>query len=245
LFGGVLLGYILLSSAIVSLISVLGVVFLYGQSWAQKFVDFAVSFAIGAILANVFLHLFEEAFESYSLILGLFILLGILCFFIFEKYLHWHHCHRLEGHDHCIKPAGYMTLFADGVHNVFDGFLIATSYAISFSAGLSTTIAVILHELPQEIGELGLLVASGFRKSKAVLLNFISSLMIFLGVGLFYLLSTSFANIQPYLIAFVAGNFLYIAMSDLIPMLHEEKQLFKSGLQFIFIVLGIVVICLL
>lgn len=228
-----------------SLISVLGVVFLYGKTWAQKFVDFAVSFAIGAILANVFLHLFEEAAESYSILFGIFVLIGILCFFIFEKYLFWHHCHKLENHDHCIKPVGYLTLFADGIHNIFDGFLIATAYSINVSAGFATTIAVILHELPQEIGELGLLIASGFKKGKAVLYNFVSSLLIFVGVGLFYLLSTNFANIQPYLIAFVAGNFLYIAMSDLIPMLHEEKKLSKSILQPGFIILGIVLILVL
>ena len=113
-----MLGYILLSAIVVSLVSVLGVVFLYGKTWAQRFVDFAVSFAIGAILANVFLHLFEETAGSYSVLFGIFVLLGILCFFIFEKFLHWHHCHKLEDHDHCIKLAGYLVLFSDGLHNI-------------------------------------------------------------------------------------------------------------------------------
>ena len=123
--------------------------------------------------------------------------------------------------------------------------MIAAAYGINISAGLSTTLAVILHELPQEMGELGLLIASGFSKGKAVFLNFLSSMSIFVGIGLYYLLSSVFTNIQPYLIAFVAGNFLYLVMPDLIPILHEETKLSKSILQFVFIVLGIVLIAVL
>jgi zinc and cadmium transporter len=196
------------------------------------------------MLATVFLHLLEHI-EEYNLTIGIFAILGIIAFFILEKYIHWHHCHKSDHDCDSIKPVGYLSLFADAIHNLLDGVLIAAGYGINIQTGIATTISVIIHEIPQEIADFGLLLHSGFSKTKALLFNFISALTAFLGAGLYFILTNSFEKVEPFLIAFAIGGFLYIAMSDLIPTLHEEKEFKKSILQFVLIILGIIIVALL
>lgn len=222
--------YILLSVFGISLASLTGVFLLsLSTKLLKKVMLYLVSFAVGALFANTFLHVLPEVIESsgnlrfsLSLVLG-----GIILSFILEKFIHWHHCHNLSCH--CSEPVGIMMLIGDGMHNVTDGILIATAYLVDIELGIATTIAVILHEIPQEIGDFAVLLHSGFSKGRALLWNFLSALTAFVGAFAVILLNQHLYGIEDILLPLAAGNFLYIAGSDLIPELHKESR-FKNAL---------------
>lgn len=232
----------------VSLASLIGIVFLFlKKETISKFVLPLVGLAVGALFGDAFLHLIPEALENESLstITPLFILLGIITFFILERFLHWHHHHDGDASAHDAElPLGKMILFSDGLHNFIDGILIAVSYGVSIPVGIATTIAVILHELPQEIGDFGLLIHAGYSRSKALLYNFISSLSAVLGFAIasVFLVSENFLTLAS---AFAAGAFIYIAGSDLVPELKTAKVNKKSILEFVFVIIGIALMYLL
>lgn len=237
----------LLATFIISLISFLGVLFIFIKTpTLSKITLFLVSFAIGGLLGDAFIHLLPESFEQFDfqLIPSLLILAGILLFFILEKFLRWHHCHQPEihqvSHNHHIIT---LNLIGDSVHNFIDGALIAASFSISNFVGITTTIAVILHEIPQEIGEFGILVHCGFSRFKAVIYNFLSGLISLLGVLFVFLIGSNFSN---FLIPITTGSFIYLAATDLIPELHRhDSKISHSLIQLIFILLGITLMSLL
>jgi zinc and cadmium transporter len=165
------------------------------------------------------------------------VLLGILLSFIIEKFVHWHHCHNL-GCKH-IQPVGTMMIIGDGVHNMIDGVLIATAYLVDIQLGIATTIAVMLHEIPQEIGDFAVLIHSGFSNKRALIWNFISALTAFLGAFFVLLLQQYSAGIETIFLPLVAGNFLYIAGSDLIPSLHKNFTTKSALLQLLCMLVGI------
>ena len=140
---------------------------------------------------------------------------------------------------------GYLVLYADAVHNFTDGIIIAASYLISIPVGIATTIAVILHEIPQEIGDFGLLIHSGFSKWHALGVNFISALAAVVGTLLGLFLGSSFSFLTPFIIAFAAGGFLYIAGTDLLPEIHKTADPRRSAIQFLAIIGGIGIMFLL
>ncbi len=233
--------YTLLSVLIISLLSLVGVFILsLREALLRRILIYLVSFSTGAILGNVFLHLLPEVIDSMPQEpSGLtFVLYGILLSFIVEKFIHWRHCHDIEcvGHVH---PAGSLILIGDGVHNLLDGILIATAYLVSIPVGISTTIAVILHEIPQELGDFAVMLHSGMTKGRALFLNFLSALTAFLGVLLVFGLSQSVSNIEIFLLPLAAGNFLYIAGSDLIPELHKDTSFHNAIVQLICMIAGI------
>ena len=233
--------YTILSVVIVSLISFVGILTLtIKQKNLNKFLIYFVSFAAGALFGNAFIHLIPEAIEEVGLVIQVpvYILLGITFSFIAEKIIQWRHCH---GDQKC-HPFAYMNLLGDGVHNLIDGLIIASSYLVSIPIGLATTLAVIFHEIPQEVGDFGVLLHGGFTKSKALLLNFLSALTAVVGAVIALLLNNLIPNMTNFLIPFAAGTFVYIAGSDLIPELHKELSLKKSFIQLILFVLGIFVI---
>ena len=233
--------YTILSVVIVSLISFVGILTLtIKQKNLNKFLIYFVSFAAGALFGNAFIHLIPEAIEKVGLVIQVpvYILLGITFSFIAEKIIQWRHCH---GDQKC-HPFAYMNLLGDGVHNLIDGLIIASSYLVSIPIGLATTLAVIFHEIPQEVGDFGVLLHGGFTKSKALLLNFLSALTAVVGAVIALLLNNLIPNMTNFLIPFAAGTFVYIAGSDLIPELHKELSLKKSFIQLILFVLGIFVI---
>lgn len=207
-----------------------------------------VSFAAGALLGDVFFHLLPELVEEhgFELSISVGVLVGILFSFILEKFIHWHHCHLPEdhchdehehaGHTHA-HPVGYLTLFGDGVHNFVDGLIIGASYLVDVNVGIATTIAVLLHELPQELGDFGLLLHAGFSRARALAYNFISALAAVLGVAVAYL-SSNIEMLHHLLIPFAAGNFIYIALADIVPELHREQRWPVSLVQLLFFVLG-------
>lgn len=229
----------------VLIVSALSVIGLFTLSLKQKVLDSAVfvlvSLAVGALLGDTFLHLLPEAFESATnpLSISLAVLGGILAFFLLEKFLHWHHHHGLEAQEPAVHPMGKMILISDGVHNFLDGLIIAASYFVSIEVGIATTVAVILHEIPQEIGDFGVLVHAGYSKAKALWLNFFSAILAIVGVVLGLLLGSATESFAAFLVPIAAGGFIYIAMSDLIPELHKTKVPYLSLIQFLAIAAGI------
>ena len=199
-----------------------------------------VAFSAGALLGDAFIHLIPEAIgeEGVSIQTSMLITTGILIFFVLEKIIHWRHCHQVGCEEH-IHHLGMMNFIGDGVHNAIDGMLIAGSFMLSPEIGITTTIAVILHEIPQEIGDFGVLLYSGIKAKKALLMNFASALFAIIGALIVLILGTKIENITQIIIPITAGGFIYIAGADLIPELHKEVKLSKSLIQFISILMGI------
>ena len=230
----------LASVVAVSLVSLVG---LFTLSWSperlRKVLFVSVGLAVGAMLGNVFLHLLPPAFKAFPdpLQPALLTLGGILVFFIMEKFLRWRHEH-LEAIDH-VHPVGYLSLFADGLHNMLDGILIGTSYLVSSSTGFSITLAILLHEIPQEIGDFGVLVHAGLRPGQALLLNFLTALLAIIGALIGLSVGHLVHALPLYMLPFAAGGFIYIAASDLMPELHKENDPRKSLAQLGAIALGI------
>lgn len=239
--------YSLLSVLLVSLFSLVGLLFISLQKKRlKKVLLFLVSFAAGGLLGDVFLHLLPEIVETSGFTLGisLAILVGILVFFVLEKFVHWRHCHLLASREHP-HPLTFMNLVGDGLHNFIDGAVIAASFLNGFQLGLATSTAVVMHEIPQEISDFGVLIHGGFRRKKALVFNFLSALMAVIGALLVLVLGIRTINLVRLLVPFTAGGFLYIAGSDLIPELHKETSLAKSLLQMLGLILGIGVMLLL
>lgn len=239
--------YTIISVASVGLISFIGI---FGLSLKKerlkKILPFLVSFAVGGLFGDVFIHLLPESFEKIerSLVVSFYIILGILIFFVLEKFLRWRHCHILNSPQH-VHPIVTMNLVGDAVHNLIDGMIIGASFLASIPIGITTALAVILHEIPQEIGDFGVLVHGGLSVKNALRLNFLSALAAVLGAVLSLLIGTHIQNYALFLLPITAGGFLYIAGSDLIPELQHEVKLSKSLGQLILIMLGIGVMALL
>jgi zinc and cadmium transporter len=234
--------YVLISIFIVSMISLVGIFTLSIKTdKLKKIMIYLVSFSAGALLGDVFIHLFPEITKTYgfSLKISIFVLSGILFFFIIEKFVHWQHCHLpiTKEHKH---PFAVMNLVGDSVHNLIDGLIIGASYLASVPLGIATTIAVILHEIPQEIGDFGVLIHGGFTKKRALFVNFLTALTAILG-GIIALLLKDVQGLTSFLLPFAAGSFIYIAGSDLIPELHKETEVRKSLIQLLAFILGIVI----
>ncbi|MFA5211048.1 MAG: ZIP family metal transporter [Patescibacteria group bacterium] len=235
--------YAFLSVLVISLISILAVLaFSFQMTTIKKYLLFAVSFSTGSLLGGAFLHLLPEAIEKYGyfdLKIGLFVLSGFLTMFITEKIIHWRHCHNPQHIDKCVHSFAFMNLIGDAFHNLIDGLVIGASFLVDIKLGFATTLAVILHELPQEIGDFGVLLHGGFSKKKAIFFNFLSALFAFFGVIIAIILGFKSANMLFFLLPFAAGNFIYIAASDLVPELHKETELKNNLKNFLFIILGI------
>ena len=242
---------ILGSVFVVSAVSLIGLFGLSMREALLRRVLFAlVALATGAMFGNVLLHLIPEAYAEAGSVegAGLAIIAGILVFFVLEKVLQWRHTHAVaengedneahlphEGadkpHSHAAVHLGPLVLTADALHNLLDGFIIAGAYLVSPAVGVATTIAVILHEIPQEIGDFGLLLHAGYNRLQALAWNFFSALTAFLGAGVGLYLSSTIEGAIPYMAAFAAGNLLYIAGSDLIPELRKTTDTTRSFIQ--------------
>src|SRR3989344_2494179 len=235
------------SVLLVSVIPLLGIgFFLIREKLLRKSLLLFVSFSTGGLLGDVFLHMIPEMSEGTTFVRDLYIVLvGLVFSFVIEKLIHWRHCHVLptdaEAHEHHHHPVGLMSLFGDGVHNFIDGVVIAGSFLVSIPVGVSTTLAVIFHEIPQEIGDFAVLLHSGFTRKKAILFNLLAGFAALLGALLFLLGQTYFQDLTVYLLPFAAGNFLYIAGADLIPELHKETGFKHVVTQLFFMILGIMV----
>lgn len=237
--------YSFLSIFIISLASLVGIFFIsIKEKRLNRILLYLVGFSAGALLGDVFLHLLPELFlGGFLLRYSFFALFGIILFFFLEKFVSWKYC-RMSGSKQVCSFA-YMNLVGDALHNFVDGLVVAGSYLISIPVGLATSVAVLFHEIPQEIGDFGILVHGGFKKSKALFFNFMVSLFSFLGVIFALVLSRFVENVEGYLIALTIGGFLYVAGSDLIPELHKESGFAVSFLQIISLLLGMGIMAIL
>lgn len=239
--------YTIGATLLVSLVSLVGILFLsWNRNRLQKTIFILVSLAVGALFGDAFFHLIPESnsLHADSHITGYMVVLGILIFFVLEKFLLWRHNHSAELTHQPIKHLGIMSLVADGVHNFIDGVLIGASFMVSPELGFTTTVAIVLHEIPQEIGDFGVFTHSGFSVRKAIWLNLGTALTAVLGAVLVLLLGSQIENIINYIVPIAAGGFIYLAGSDLIPELKKENSMGKSLLQFLYILCGLELILL-
>lgn len=208
---------------------------------------FLVSLSAGTMLGDVTIHLLPEIVEKKNPAssVWLWLLAGIIIFFLMEKIIHWHHCHLNPELCDQVHTVGKMNLIGDGLHNFIDGAIIAGSFLISLPLGLATSIAVAIHEIPQEISDLGVLLHAGYGRRRALFLNFVSALVAVLGALLALSLSSAIKDFTLYVSAFTAGAFIYIATADLIPELKKETALTKTLEQLGGLLLGIIAMLLL
>jgi len=233
--------YTLLSVLTISLVSFIGVfTLILKRNLLNKSIFILVSLAVGTLLGDVFIHIIPEAYEkiSNSTLISFLIIGGILIFFVLEKVLHWHH-HTLEHAEEHHHPIGKMILLGDGVHNFIDGLIIATSYMISIEIGVATTMAVIIHEIPQEIGNFGVLIHAGYKTKKALWYNFLSALTAVAGAATALLFGNITEQFALWLLPLTAGGFIYIALSDLVPELHKDFRVGQGIIQVIAIMVGV------
>ncbi|MES2202668.1 MAG: ZIP family metal transporter [candidate division FCPU426 bacterium] len=213
-----------------------------GEKRLRSAIFVLVSFAVGALFGDVFLHLVPELFKGEGRRwAALWLLGGFLGFFVLEKFLRWRHCHVPEneaGHSH---PVVALTLIGDSAHNLVDGMLIGAAWQLGPAVGLATSLAVFFHELPAELGHFGILMHGGLSPRRALLYNFFTALMAFVGLALALSLPRLFEGSAQPISAVAAGGFVYVAGSDLVPELHHELEMKKSVLQFLAIVAGIAV----
>jgi len=233
--------YILISTLAVSLISFIGVVTLVLKKKSiDKMFLVMVAFSAGSLIGGSFLHLIPEALkkrpESVSAIF-LWIIIGFCAFFILEKFIHWHHHHAMDHPE--AKPFSYLILFSDALHNFIDGLVISASFLVAVPAGITATVAVAMHEIPQELGDFGVLVYGGIKTRKALFLNFISAFFAVLGGVLGFFFFEKAEHFALYLLPFAAGNFIYLASSDLIPEIKSQKDAKSSLFSFLIFISGV------
>jgi zinc and cadmium transporter len=235
--------WIIAATIFVSLVSLVGIaLFLLGKKKIDGILFYMISFSAGTLMGAAFFDLLPESIASIDASLALEITFaGLISAFIVEKFVHWHHHHVASENEHH-HPLGALTLIGDGIHNFLDGIAIAAAFMVNVPLGITTTIAITLHEIPQEIGDFGLLIYSGYSKEKALMFNFISALTAVAGGLLFWFFSDSVANMEGYALAFTAGTFVYIAAVDLLPEIQKEKDARRSLAQLSLMLLGAVLI---
>ncbi|MFP4523926.1 MAG: ZIP family metal transporter [Candidatus Woesearchaeota archaeon] len=216
---------IIVATVVVSLMSLVGLA-LAGRHM-HRWLHYLISFAAGTLLAVAFFGLMPSAMHGFEE-LGLhapealvYVVAGIVLFFLIERFIHWHHCGKEDCGD---KPAGLLVLTGDFVHNFIDGVLIAGAFLLDPQAGWMATLSILAHEIPQEVGDFSVLLHAGFSKARALLLNFYSALSAVLGGVIGYFALDAVEGVVPYVVAVAAGGFVYIALSDIMPALHKHKK---------------------
>ncbi len=235
--------YSLFSVTLISLVSLVGIFFLgIKTNKLRKILIYLVSFSAGALFADAFLHLIPEASERVSSVLAPSIVLGgILLFFFLEKVVLWNHCHMFITKNH-VHSFAFMNLIGDALHNFLDGLIIVASFIVSIPVGIATSLAVLFHEIPQEIGDFGILVHGGMKQRNAILANFFIALTALVGAVVGFLLFSYMESFESIMLLIAAGGFIYIAGSDLIPELHKQNSIKTSILQIVFFILGVLII---
>ena len=226
---------------------------LLGESARRRMLPHFVSFAIGALLGAAFLGLLPHAIENAGLervhVIGLTFTFGILIFFVLEKAVIWRHCHASHCEAHALPAdelrnaaAGKLILIGDSLHNMIDGVLIGAAFLTDFHLGVVTALAVIAHEIPQEVGDVAVLLNGGLSPKKSFTLNMIAGFTTVVGGVLAYFVLAQFLQALPFVLAIAAGSFVYVAVADLIPGLHKQTEVAGSVAQVFFIGLGLAVI---
>jgi len=223
---------IVVATFVVSIIAFAGVLtFFLRQELLNRVLLILVALSAGGLVGGAFLHLIPEAIEEAGagLDIFLYLLLGFCLFFVLEQFLRWRHEH---GTVHKVQPFSYLILISDGVHNFIDGWVIAASFIVSYPIGIVTTLAVALHEIPQELGDFGVLTYGGFSRVRALTFNYISAIAAIVGGITGYFASSLMHDSILYLLPFAAGNFIYIAAADLIPEIKHTTNLRRSAIHF-------------
>jgi zinc and cadmium transporter len=230
--------WILLTTIALSAVSLVGAfTLLLKEKILNKLIHPLVAFSAGTLLGGAMLHLLPEAIErtDETKTIFIFAIVGFTAFFALEQFIHWHHCHKAPSeHKH---PVTYMILVSDGVHNFLDGLAIGSAFMIDTHLGIVTTFAIAMHEIPQELGDFGILLNGGWQKMKALLFNFLSGLTMVIGGLVAYFFAKEID--VTYLLPFAAGNFIYIAASDLIPEVKHRDNIKQNLIHFITFILGI------
>ncbi len=238
---------IIVSNVLISLFSLVGgITIIWKRLIDKKIIPYLVAFAAGVMLTTVFVDLLPEAMEhsrefgkNYNIFLPVFF--GILLSFFIERFLLWFHHHEST---HGIKPARYLIIIGDGIHNFIDGVVIAATFLTSPELGLITTIAIAAHEIPQEIADFGILIHSGLTKTEALIINLFSALIAVAGGILGYFFLSTIEGSLPFLLSLSSGIFIYIAGSDLIPHLHKDYREQRKWEQVIPFIVGIILMYL-
>jgi zinc and cadmium transporter len=225
-----------------------GVILLAKKTWARGLAKFATPFAAGALLAAAFCDLLPEAEHEGDIERALIgTLAGILGFFLVERFLHWFHHHHgdegeaeIEARDHKVP----LIIIGDTLHNALDGVAIAAAFLVSPSVGIITTLAVAAHEIPQEIGDFGLLLHKGLSRGKTLLVNFLSALATLATAVVFWVLGQNFAMPLDFILGLIAGFFVYIAVSDIIPDIHAHEKKRFMGWQSVLLIAGAIVVAI-
>lgn len=248
------LGYIIFFTLVGSVFSLIGgILLLFNEKKTLKYSHFLAAFAAGTLLGTVFFDLLPEAFNEAEHILNetgmninifIWTLFGLLCFFILERLVHWFHHHQHEYQDEKVKPTIPLIIVGDSVHNFIDGVVIASTFLVSIPLGIVTTLAVAAHEIPQEIGDFGILLHKGMRRRKIILVNLLSALTAIFGALIAFWIGDRVEALLPILLSVTAGFFIYIAASDLIPEIHNENRKGFAAIETSLMFLGIGVIWL-
>ena len=239
-----ILFYIVLSTLIISLGSLVGIFTLsLKEEFLSKILLKLVALSSGALLGGAFLHLMPEGIEKLpsKLFFGI-TLVTLIIYLLIEKLLHWRHCHA--GPNCPAHSFGHMNLIGDAIHNFIDGLIIASAFIINIPLGITTAVAMALHEIPQEIGDFGVLLYAGFNKKKALILNFLVAQTVVLGGLVGWCLFAYVEDITKYLLPVASAGFIYIALSDILPELRKEKKMKNFIWSFIFMLLGIALLFL-
>lgn len=231
---------ILASVTAVSLVSFIGVLFVgMKEAFIRRILMVLVGFSSGSLIGAAFINLLPEALEEMGPSIFYYVIIGIVFFFAMEKFLYWRHCHDGKCPVHMFA---YLNLIGDGIHNFVDGVTIAASFIVSYpsySLGFAATLAVVFHEIPQELGDFGVLLYGGFEKRKALTYNFLSALTAIAGSLITYYLAFHIQGLVHLLVPIAAGGFIYIAATDLMPELHKRTQGKESLIQLLTILAGI------
>ncbi len=241
------IAYTLVSVFLVSLISFIGILFIsIKPDKLNKILLLLVSFAAGSLFGDSIIHLLPEVFEQIenTLNTSLLVIAGIFIFFVLEKFVRWRHCHIPTSKEHP-HPMVTMNLIGDLIHNLIDGMIIGASYSVSIPIGIATTIAVIMHEIPQEIGDFGVFLHGGLSIKKALIINFLSALTAVFGGVISLIVGPAVKHYSLILLPLTAGGFIYIAGSDLIPELQGCETPQMSFLQLIAMACGVGIMALL
>ncbi|MFM7293463.1 MAG: ZIP family metal transporter [Burkholderiales bacterium] len=209
--------------------------------WTERLVSVAVGVMLGAACLSILPEAAELGLKTQQLMTSL--LAGFVAFFVLEKLALWRHDH--SGEHHVGKhPAAFMILFGDGIHNFVDGVLIAAAFLTDVKLGFITAAAVLIHEIPQELGDFVILLKSGYSKRQALLLNAVSGMMSVLGGVIGYFALAQAQSLIPYALVIAAASFLYIAIADLVPMLHQERGRRAAAGQTALLLVGVSIILL-
>ena len=246
----------LLATFIIAALSLVGITIFFFKHKIHKLLLSLVALSAGAMLGNVAFHLLPEAFElsekrgtSMLTTMGIFTAAFVLSF-LFEQFLSWHHCHSAshktagEGSTICVrdgKAYAPLILLSDAVHNFIDGLIISAAFLVNPALGVATTVAIALHEIPQELGDFAVLLHGGMKRTRALLLNYLAAATVIVGGIIGYFVSTVTDVMEPLLLPFAAGSFLYIAAADLLPELKHEERPSQTLLHILFFFVGLAI----